>query len=99
MNIQHFRGAGAQDVTVKSTGCGFDPQSRKCYIDLNVYFHFFALDSRQSTAFAPPKFGGKWGTECLTIPSAYFDLIHCFAVACFGVELRDCASRIQSRSG
>ena len=31
-NIHHHeasRGAGAQSVTAKLTGCGFDPQSRK----------------------------------------------------------------------
>ena len=52
------RGARAQSVTVKSTGCGFDPH--------------FALVSRQSAVLnsaaqhtTPPQLGGKWGTECL----------------------------------
>ena len=39
------RGAGAQNVTVKPTGCGFDPHSRWLNIYLNLYFHFFALVS------------------------------------------------------
>ena len=39
------RGAGAQSVTVKSTGCRFDPHSRRLNIYLNLYFHFFALVS------------------------------------------------------
>ena len=67
------RGVDAQSVVVKSTGCGFDPHSRKWNIYLNLYFHFFALSlSRQSAAMSsatqhtmPPKFGGKWGTACL----------------------------------
>ena len=56
----------------KSTGCGFDPHSRRCYIYLNLYFHFFALVSRQSASLSsatqhamPPEFGRKSGTECL----------------------------------
>ena len=38
---------------------------------LHLYFHFFALVSRQSAALssatqhAMPDFGGKWGMECL----------------------------------
>ena len=66
------RGAGAQSVTVKSTGCLFDPHSRKRNIYLHLYFHFFALVSRQIAALStatqhamPPELGGKWGTECL----------------------------------
>ena len=54
-------------VTVKSTGCEFDPPSRKCNIYLNLYFHFFALVPRQSAALSsatprhavPPELGGK----------------------------------------
>ena len=66
------RGAGALIVTVKSTGCRFDPHSRKWNIYLLLYFHFFALVYTQSAALSsatqhvmPPEFGGKWGTECL----------------------------------
>ena len=44
------RGAGAQSVTVNSTGCGSDPHSRKSNIYLHLYFHFFAMVSRQSAA-------------------------------------------------
>ena len=44
------RGAAAQSVTVKPTGCGFDPLSRRWNIYLNLYLHFFALVSRQSAA-------------------------------------------------
>ena len=40
------RGADAQSVTVKSTGCGFDPHSRKWNIYLHLYLHLFALVSR-----------------------------------------------------
>ena len=43
-------GAGAQSVTVKSTGCGFDPNSRRWNIYLHFYFYFFALVSRQRNA-------------------------------------------------
>ena len=32
------RGAGTQSVTVKLTGCGFDPHSRKRNIYLHLYF-------------------------------------------------------------
>ena len=66
------RGAAAQSVTVKPTGCGFDPHSRTWNIYLNVYFHFIALVSRTSAALSsatqhtmPSEFGRKWGTECL----------------------------------
>ena len=68
------RGAAARGVTAKPTGCGFDPHSSY----LNLYFHFFALVSRTSTAFSsatqhamPPEFSRKWGTECLnaTLPT------------------------------
>ena len=38
--IEASRDAGAQSVTVKSTGCGFDPHSRK----LNIYLHLFVND-------------------------------------------------------
>ena len=68
------RGAVAQSVTVKPTGCGFDSHSRRLNIYLNLYFHFFALVSRQNAALSsatsnvmPPEFGRKWGTECLTL--------------------------------
>ena len=68
--IKASRGAEAQNVTVKSTGCGFDPHSRKRNIYL--YFHFFALVSRRSAVLSlatqyamPPEFGGKWGSENL----------------------------------
>ena len=62
----------SQSVIVKPTGCGFDPHLRRWNIYLNLYFHFFALVSRQSAALnsgtqhaMPPEFGRKWGTECL----------------------------------
>ena len=44
------RGAAAQSVTVKPTGYGFDLHSRRRNIYLNLYFHFFALVSRQNAA-------------------------------------------------
>ena len=66
------RGTAARSVTVKPTGCGFDPHSRRCNIYLNLYFHFLALVSRTSAALSsttqqamPAEFGRKWGTECL----------------------------------
>ena len=66
------RGAEAQSVTRKSTGCGFDSHSRKWNLYLHLYLNFFALVSRQSAALnsttqhtMPPELGGKWGTECL----------------------------------
>ena len=71
-NNEASRGAAAGGVTVKPTGCGFDPHSRRWNIYLNLYFHFFALVSRLSSALSsatqhamPPDFGGGWGTECL----------------------------------
>ena len=70
--LEASRGAAAQRVTVKPTGCGFDPHSRRWNIYLNLYLHFFALVSRQSAVLSsatqhtmPPEFGRKWGTECL----------------------------------
>ena len=35
-------------MIVKSTGCGFDPYSKKINIKLHLYFYFSALVSRQS---------------------------------------------------
>ena len=70
--LEASRGAGAQSVTVKPTGCGLDSHSRRWNIYLNLYFHFVALVSRQSAALSsvtqqaiPPEFGRMWGTECL----------------------------------
>ena len=48
MYVKASRGAGAQSVAVKSTGCGLDPHSRKRNIYLHLYFQFFALVSRQN---------------------------------------------------
>ena len=61
------RGAAVRSVTVKPTGCGFDPHSRRWNVYLNLYFHFFALVSRLTATqnAIPPEFGRKWGTECL----------------------------------
>ena len=66
------RGAVPQSVTLKPTGCGFDPRSRRWNIYLNLYFRFFALVSRTSAALSsatqhamPPEFGKKWEMECL----------------------------------
>ena len=67
------RGTGAQSVNEKSTGCRFDPHSRKWNIYLHLYFHFFALVSRKSAVLSsvtqyatPPELGEKWGTTvCL----------------------------------
>ena len=57
--------APAQSVTVKPTGCGFDPHSRRLNIYLNLYFHIFVL-SRLSAPLSPatqhaipPKYGRK----------------------------------------
>ena len=70
--LEASRDAVARSVTVKPTGCGFDPHSRRWNIYLNLYFHFFALVSRLSAALSsatqhamPPEFGRKWGTEWL----------------------------------
>ena len=59
-------------MTVKPTGCEFDPHSRRRNINLNLDLHFFALVSGQSAALSsaiqhamPPEFGRKWGKECL----------------------------------
>ena len=43
-SFEASRGAAARSVTVKPTGCGFDPYSRRCNIYINLYFHFFALN-------------------------------------------------------
>ena len=70
--LEASRGAAARSVTIKSTGCGFGPHSRRWNIYLNLYFHFFALMSRLSAALSsatqhalPPEVGRKRGTECL----------------------------------
>ena len=72
MSIEAGGGAGAQSVTVKPTGCGFDSHSRRWNIYLNLYINFFALVLRQSAALSsatrhamPPELGRKWGTEWL----------------------------------
>ena len=48
--IEASRGAEAQSMMIKPTGCGFDPHSRRWNIYLHSYFHFFALVSRTSAA-------------------------------------------------
>ena len=70
--IEASRGAAARCVTVNSTGCGFDPHSRRWNIYLNLYFVFFGLVLRLSAALSsatqhamPPEFGRKWGKVCL----------------------------------
>ena len=70
--VEASRGTAARSVTVKLTGCGFDPHSRKRKIYLNLYFHFFALVWRLSAALSSAtqhamsaEFGRKWGTECV----------------------------------
>ena len=47
-------------VTVKSTGCVFDPHSRRWNIYLNLYFHFIDLVSRLSARWELPL-----NTQCL----------------------------------
>ena len=61
--------AQRQSVTVKPIAYGFDPHSKRLNIYLNLYFHFFALVSRQSTALSTatqhamlPDLSGMWGT-------------------------------------
>ena len=46
--IANTLGMRRSAVTVKPTGCGFDPHSRGRNNYLNLYFHFFALVSRLS---------------------------------------------------
>ena len=52
-------------ICIDSTGCGFDPHSRRWNIYLNLYFHFFALVLRLSAALSSPEFSRKWGTQSL----------------------------------
>ena len=47
--LEARRGSDAQVLTVKVTGCGFDPHSLKLNVYLNFYFNF-ALMLRQSAA-------------------------------------------------
>ena len=63
------RGAGAQGVIVKSTGCGLDPHSRKWNIYLNLYFHFFTHLWSQGKArrWIPP-----FNTQCIRRDSKDF---------------------------
>ena len=65
--LETSRDTGAQSVTIKSTGCEFDPHSQ-------FIFNFFALVSRQSAALSfgakhtmPSEFGEteKLKTKCL----------------------------------
>ena len=65
-------------VTVNAPGCGFDPQSGKRNIYLNLYFHFFALAATPSAALStanpyamPSKFSEKWDQSILTPGSPY----------------------------
>ena len=71
IGVAASRGAVARNVTVKLTGCVFDPRSRRWHIYLNLHFHFFALVSRLSAALSSatqhaisPELGKQWGTEC-----------------------------------
>ena len=90
-SFEASRGAAAQSVTVKPTGCGFDPHPRRWNIYLNLYFHFFALVSRQSAVLSsatqhamPPEFGRKWGTEC---PNTIFSLSTLLCAAGYSVKV------------
>ena len=69
--IAASRGAGAQSVAVNTTGCRFDPYSRKWNICLiYIYLHFFALVSRQKTRrFSNSTDNGK--QTVLTLSSIY----------------------------
>ena len=65
-DVQASRGAGSQIVAVNAIGCGFDSHWRKLNINLNLYFQFLALVSRQSVTLSsatqhamPPELGGK----------------------------------------
>ena len=53
----------SKELTIKSAGYGFDSHLRMWNIYLHLYFHFFALVSRQSAVLSS---GGKWETEFLT---------------------------------
>ena len=53
--IEASRGAATRRVTAKSTGCGFDPHSRRWNIYLNLYFHFlrFGVEVKRGVEFCP----------------------------------------------
>ena len=66
--IEASRGAAARAVTVKPTGCGFNPHSRRWNVYLDLYFHFFALVSRLSAALSSAT---QHGVPSHKVPSAY----------------------------
>ena len=94
--LETSRSVEAQSVTVKPSGCGFDPHSRRRNIYLNLYFHFFALVSRQNAALSsatqhamPPEFGRKWGTECLNTRFPLpFSATYTAALLCAGYSVK-----------
>ena len=45
--MEASRGAAAQSVTVKPTGCGFDPHSR----GWNIYLNFIGVDAKRGVEF------------------------------------------------
>ena len=51
------RSAASQRVTVNLTGCGFDPHSKRWNINLNLYFHFFALVTNTQCLYNPAESG------------------------------------------
>ena len=64
--------AGAQIVTVKPTGCGFDPYSRRLKYLLKFIFPFLrsGVEAKRSVEFChstrnASRIRQKWGTECL----------------------------------
>ena len=71
----YSRAAAAQSVTVNLLVVGSIPtRGDEIFTYLNLYFHFFALVSRQSAALnsatqhiMPPEFGRKWRTVCFII--------------------------------
>ena len=73
--IEASRGTGTQSVTVRPTGCGFDPPLEEMKYFLKFIFYFVALQHAM-----PPEFGRKWGMKCLNtrfpLPTQLLKLIY-----------------------
>ena len=74
---------GHQFVTVSSTGCGFNPHSRKLNVYLNFYFYFCCgVEAKSGVQFRDSicnafKIHSENGTECLNTSFLFYSgLLH-----------------------
>ena len=72
---------GAQNVTVKPSGCEFDPPLEEMKYLFKFLFPFLrsGVEAKCGVSSTTPESGGKWGTECLrhSVPLLRSPCLHC----------------------